>query len=136
MEKKYRLKEVLKKYYTQTYLPEEATMEWWMYNTNFKSEALEEVPSRIELFGLVNKWNSNEQRNEVTFLLDNKFGLKEKDLCEKALNGELIELDGFNIHSFLGWYEKQSVYHYNHKVKGMISLILTILRAYQNEKKQ
>ena len=85
MEKKYRIKEEVKKYFSNGYHDISLTLiEWQIFNVEL--EALEEEETRVEL-------NINE---DYKHLLHKKsavdFSDEEKDLCEKALNGELFEL--------------------------------------------
>jgi hypothetical protein len=84
--KKYRLKEEVKKFIGVPYPEAINTLEYWD-KCYVKLEALEEVPSRIEL-----------SRNPVDGYLINRvdgeiISDQEKDLCEKALNGELFTKD-------------------------------------------
>ena len=89
--KKYRLKEEAKQYVFEDLWNEVAPLLDWN-NLNMSLKALEEVPQRIELkfreYGsdyLKIDFGCFENRDNDTF------SIQQKDLCEKALNGELID---------------------------------------------
>lgn len=94
--KKYRLKEEVKKYFTN--LEEEVDSEQWWLDTGFTLEALEEVkPPRIELIRIDHPIDvpigDGKTRREFKIGLskfsNSDISKEEMDLCEKALNGEL-----------------------------------------------
>jgi hypothetical protein len=113
MEKKYRIKEELRKMFSNELKSETFTLSKWG-NYGFKVEALEEVDQRIELKrnprsnGSVSKANEGFFTNESILLM------------EQAINGELFSIDLLSpLHKewlsidgdydFINWLEK------NHK---------------------
>jgi hypothetical protein len=94
--KKYRLKEEVKKYIDSNYNDETMTLTEWFNYCKVNEEALEEVPQRVELrIGLSDKgalFKSSEPFDKWTN--------QEKDLCEKALNGELLDIDSIYNYDF------------------------------------
>jgi hypothetical protein len=103
--KKYRLKSELVKYF---HIPKVSDLEPTVLDNwqrlNISIEALEEVPQRVELI----HYNLNPNKlGDLYFLnkIDNKkFTDQELDLCEKALNGELLDFDTFDSDDYSKWY--------------------------------
>ena len=100
-EKKYKLKEEVKKYFDNPRLEEKTREDWLSYNIGL--EALEEVPQRIELV-----LNSETYASTLTSIIRKAdkiaFTPQEKELCEKALNGELLDIDTLDNEEFALWY--------------------------------
>jgi len=100
--KKYRLKEEAKKFLTDNlnaHIGEVIqTLEDWE-SVNFCIEALEEVEDRIELEFMYSEDGENKDKRwlskcgESSECFKNGFTDQEKELCEKALNGELFTKD-------------------------------------------
>jgi hypothetical protein len=110
--KKYRLKEEVKKFIGVPYPEAINTLEYWD-KYYVKLEALEEVPSRIELiisqidgYGMykTNKtyWTDQEKNlcEDVLTMLQQK-GF---DYTKKCLNGELLDIDSLDDKHFWNWY--------------------------------
>ena len=92
--KKYRIKDKYKHLFKHDGL--EMPIERWV---NVTSEALEEVPQRIEL-DLINEPNCC-----YIARIDQRVLTSEQlELCEKALNGELLDIDSFDGDKFNKWY--------------------------------
>jgi hypothetical protein len=95
--KKYRLKEEVKKFIGVPYPEAINTLEYWD-KYYVKLEALEEVPSRIEL--IISQIDGyGMYKTNKTYWTD-----QEKDLCEKVLNGELLDIDSLDDKHFWSWY--------------------------------
>ena len=89
MEKKYKLKEEVKKYLCES-LHNEIRYEGYWMNERVSKEALEEVPQRVELEIMGGRYYAQSlQKKDFSI----PFTEQEKELCEKALNGELHTLD-------------------------------------------
>jgi hypothetical protein len=98
--KKYRLKEEVKKLLIidSNYSDREMTLTDWFNYCKLTEEALEEVPSRIEL--IISQIDGyGMYKTNKTYWTD-----QEKDLCEKALNGELLDIDSLDDKDFAEWY--------------------------------
>jgi len=125
--KKYRLKEEVKKYFNikESFLDAEHSEDRWHYE-GVSSEALEEVPQRIELntCGI----GSSISMFNLQKKCGNEWTDQEKDLCEKALNGELLDIDSISDRDFLNWYH--SYCELNITDNG----IKLVLKAYLKEK--
>ena len=117
--KKYRLKKEVKKYFANRCKDDEQPLEYWSLEFGVSAEALEEVPSRIEL-GISNLGNLFKETG-------NKWTDQEKDLCEKALNGELLDID--SLDGFEKWYSDRitSKFRCDLDIKG-------VLKQYLNER--
>ncbi len=132
--KKYRLKEEVKKYLNLSDLPKEPKEEQeWLQVYSIKKEALEEVEQRIELYS----------RPRCEGMLDNGhtkiivglqkvsgeiFTDQEKELCEKALNGELLDIDSLDDDEFADWYRSDCYLE-------ILDCIKAVLKQYLKEKK-
>lgn len=116
--KKYRLKEEVKKYFKERFWDREERFEWWQNNSGAGSSSIEEVEERIGL--MINRpiddscWNLRKINGD-------DFTDQEKELCEKALNGELLDIDSLDDANF--------EYEYDFKE------IKAVLRQYLKEKK-
>jgi hypothetical protein len=116
--KKYRLKEEVKEYVPQFLHNLELTHEHWIAKWNAENvrnlKALEEVPQRVEL-----RIHPIETDNCHTWLQKTKgnFTDQEKDLCEKALNGETYDFN--TVASFIGYLEDESIINVDHDSGGL-----------------
>lgn len=101
--KKYKLREEVKKYFDTCYYKHELSLEDWKKTFGLSLEALEEVPQRVELKGL-----DNDNLHIPNFALyknnNESWTQQEKDLCEKALNNELLDIDNLDDDDFESWY--------------------------------
>jgi len=96
-------------------------------------EWFKEVPSRIELeiYNMGNGANGKLQKKDFS-----GFTYQEKYLCERALNGELLDIDSLDDDDFSNWYFSEDptssictdAYVKNTGIKA-------VLKAYLNEKK-
>ena len=129
--KKYRLKEKYKPAFQSTYHDAELTHDAWNSN-GVTFEALEEVEERIELVlyensvGAKNVFLSKSTRNNL------QFTDQEKELCEKALNRELITLK--NARDFIMDMIKREELDWGVKTTRNVTLESQITE-YLNEKK-
>ena len=131
--RRYKLKEKVKEYISKSLWDVVADMDYWCSALpNFElQKILEEVPQRteLELFSL-NMYNSI-YKKDMSNITD-----QERDLCEKALNGELLDIDSLDDEDFGNWSCKQ-YYNINgnkyssHKLNG----IKAVLKAYLKQKK-
>ena len=96
--KKYRLKEEVKKY-VSIGVNDSRELGFWE-TIGFTLEALEEVPSRIEL-----KVGNLDTCGLYKLCENINWTDKEKDLCEKAINGELLDVDF--IMDFMEYYDSE-----------------------------
>ena len=122
----YRLKEEAKQYMFEDLWTEVAPLLDWN-NLNVTLKALEEVPQRIELCHIrTSKYDSNV---EILCKVDgSNWNAQEKDLCEKALNGELLDIE--SLDGADEWFVS------NDNDWCVISHgIKAVLKAYLNEKK-
>lgn len=130
--KKYRLKEEVKKYlhFNETALNQVLTLREWQRDKLISLQALEEVPQRIEL-SLCNP-NDITHRNNCLIRSGCDLTDQEKDLCEKALNGELLDIDSLerNILDFLTWRKSYYVHPINDAKE-----VKEYIEQYLNEKK-
>lgn len=97
--KKYKLTKELKQYVGHLHDAVKTIDEW--IELGFNINALEEVPQRIAL--------SYKQSNDDCGLYrsDNvKMGGKERLLFEKALNGDLLDIDSLDDEAFEKWYRE------------------------------
>ena len=106
--KKYKLKEEAKRFLTNKLNVQIGevvqTLEDWE-KVNFCIEALEEVPQRIELYGqLEGGYCRYLRKKDATHFTD-----KQRIICEKALNGELLDIDSFNYEDFSDWYRDEFI---------------------------
>ena len=108
--KKYRLKEEvknqLKSLFTDKFLNKEQSLEEWKNDYFIMNNKLEEVEEKIKL--MINKPLDDSCCN-LRKVNGDDFTEQEKELCEKALNGELFTKDDIEnpitvIHSFEHWY--------------------------------
>lgn len=84
MEKKFKLKEEAKKYINpkSELIDAVETIHWWLENTDYNEEALEEVEERIKLELFKAKYGCDKLRKSNF----GQFKKREKDLCELILN--------------------------------------------------
>ncbi len=105
--KKYKLKEEAKRFLTNklnVHIGEVVqTLEDWE-KVNFCIEALEEVPQRIELVFCENKVGTKKVYLGKKSFDVFKFTPQEKNLMEKAINGELLDIDSLDNEDFALWY--------------------------------
>ena len=130
--KKYRLKKEVKKYFTDEYISERPlTLSEWL-DIGITIEALEEVEQRVELvLGEIQQGlDMNYYPKRIAKSDDSNFTMQEKDLCEKALNGELLDIDSLDESEFEDW----SVTEEGYKICQTTGII-EILKAYLKEKK-
>ena len=88
--KKYRLKEEVKKYFKERFWNREERFEWWQNNSGASPSSIEKVPQRVELYWF-NAYLNLQKR--IGNSIVKPFTEQEKELCEKALNGELFTKD-------------------------------------------
>lgn len=118
--KKYRLKEEVKKYFAlDVNVDNIQTAEWWRISFDLSMEALEEVPQRVEL--AIDSMGGLYQKEK-------SFTDQEKDLCEKALNGELLDIDSLDVYYFEDWFHS-----INTKPYVETKNIITVLKQYLKE---
>ena len=100
--KKYRLKEEVKKYFDDSMWDLEFTYDDIHIDRGVSLNALEEVPQRIELrIGTCDKGALFKTSEPFCSWTD-----QEKDLCEKALNGELLDIDSLDSEHFNLWWNR------------------------------
>ena len=130
----YRLKEEAKQYMFEDLWAEVAPLLDWN-NLNVTLKALEEVPQRVELCHIrTSKYDSNV---EILCKVDgSNWNAQEKDLCEKALNGELLDIDNLDDVGFDNWYSKNTTptIHVSNLARKGIG-IKAVLKKYLKEKK-
>ena len=90
--KKYRLKEKLKDYFIVN-RNDIQDYDFWV-KKGISINALEEVPQRVELKKI--------KQYDINIISKTKGGFtdQEKDLCEKAFNGELLDIDSIDNDDF------------------------------------
>ena len=128
--KKYKLTKELKQYVGHLHDAVKTIDEW--IELGFNINALEEVSRRITL-------NYKNQSNDDCGLYrsDNvKMGGKERLLFEKALNGELLDIDSLDDGRFAKWYMKEDVCispGFYYKKEGIKALLKEYLKQ-RNDK--
>jgi len=125
--KKYRLKEEakekLKPYINRKVLNYENTIVEWQlllpeFSEQFFTCELEEVEERIELCDITVKHKGTHTWTSLK--------TSQIYLCEKAVNGELLDIDSFDYDDFENWYNSEII---------TISFIKDKLKQYLKEKK-
>jgi hypothetical protein len=118
--KKYRLKEYYKNILK---VPNPDAINDWDYWGNYfmTKEPLEEVPQRIEL--------KMEFKTEYVYKRDGLWTKEELNICEKALNGGLLDIDSIDHNHFSNWYNDQSSAVFNCGLN-----IKAVLKQYLKEK--
>jgi len=122
-DKKYRIKEQYKLAFQNTWHDAILTLEQWKAN-GLSIEALEEVEQRVELrihradkYFLVKKTDWTDQ---------------EKDLCEKAINGELLDVESLDSDDFEEWYKKAEncnvYYNSDYEICGIKAVLKEYLK--------
>jgi hypothetical protein len=125
--KKYRLKEEVKKYFGCQTKDEEKPLEFWSLELGVSAEALEEVPQRIEL--------KLDAISDYVYKRDGKWNIDDLRICEKALNGELLDIDSLDDFQF-----KRSFIDFmigekgDTKDKDFVASTLNALKQYLKEK--
>ena len=125
--KKYRLKEQYKKFFHKSLHDSELTDYEWNERHLITLEALEEVPQRIKL-GFYDGGETIYMESHLCFTNH------DKDLMEKALNGELLDIESLDDEDFSKWYIPNDVIvslDVDFKIKG----IKAVLKAYLKQKK-
>lgn len=117
--KKYRIKEQYRLAFQNTWHDAILTLEQWKAN-GLSIEALEEVEQRVELI----KYTIDpDNKGDLHFLnkVDNKiFTYQEKDLCEKALNGELLDIESLDDVDFKRWFRKSHLSLHQDGMKAVL----------------
>lgn len=128
--KKYRLKTEVKKYVShELAFSLVEPMEYWERSI-WNKEALEEVPQRVELmFNISDKGVDFGMENKRLLIKTDRtlFTDKEKALCEKALNGELLDIDSLDERDFYKWY-------INKTEKSILTNIKAVLKQYLEQR--
>jgi len=131
MEKKYRLRPELRQYFTLSFKNKEMEKSYWV-DGGVSLEALEEVPSRIEL-----EFCGEISTGEPPYLVKKASGEpkpftdQEKDICEKAINGELLDLDSIDDKDFYEWYVQANLsiyYNLSCEFRGLKAVLTEYLK--------
>ena len=123
MEKQYRIKRELLKYY---HLPNVENIQQDLESfkdISISLEALEEVEQRVEL--IIASYNGAEMGLFKSTEID--WSDKEKDLCEKALNNELLDISSLDEDDFREWQKTNDlkIYYDNYFCLQGIKSVLT-----------
>ncbi len=117
--KKYRLKEEAKKYFAKDKRNHEDSLDWWDGIADI--EALEEVEERIEIIQL----QCTDAKYVTEQILNDRV-----NLCEKALNGELLDIDSLDDGEFRNFKKRSGDYTHIYN-----SDLIAYLKQYLKEKK-
>jgi len=131
--KKYRLKNYIRDNIASPIFREKVEVVNYWLGIGICTDDLEEVPSRIELYSRPRCEGKLDNRHTKIIVGLQKtsgdiFTDQEKDLCEKALNGELLDIDSLDDDDFQKWWEESPLYAYKDG-------ITEVLKQYLKEKK-
>jgi len=127
-EKKYRIKKEYNHVVNETLIEAEVAKGYFT-SLKIPEEWIEEVETRVKLYIDTDTCSLKFSTGDCT---SKRFTNQEKDLCEKAINGELLDVESLDSDDFEEWYKKAEncnvYYNSDYEICGIKAVLKEYLK--------